>query len=238
MDTPTVAFTKPSLPSYICDPPASICTRGADYLTRMGCFSLPPPRLRNELMASYLGFMHPKLPLFDLPRFCTSMHRYDGSSQLSLLIFQAIMFAGAAFVDMSYLQSAGYSSRAEARKELYQRTRLLYDYRYESDVVTVLHALLIVTHSAAHVGMDLPTQRAPTPAQVPPPPGPGPPGAVYVPFASQPDEPSSDTQSTLSGMTREGEMEMGFGTVALNPVQYVAPGGAFPGQCILHLNTH
>ncbi|KAI9750377.1 MAG: hypothetical protein M1835_001396 [Candelina submexicana] len=63
-----------------------------------------------------------------------------------MLLFQAIMFTGAAFVDEVHLRSAGYSTRRAARKAFYQRTRLLYDFDYEVDRLAVIQALLLMTY--------------------------------------------------------------------------------------------
>jgi hypothetical protein len=46
------------------------------------------------------------------------------SGQISLLLFQAIMFAGTAVVDMQLLRSAGYSNRKNARKAFFQKVRV------------------------------------------------------------------------------------------------------------------
>jgi hypothetical protein len=51
----------------------------------------------------------------------------DGTGEtgrISLLLFQAIMFAGTAFVDMEYLRVAGYSNRKAARKAFFQKARV------------------------------------------------------------------------------------------------------------------
>lgn len=46
------------------------------------------------------------------------------SGRISLLLFQAIMFAGTAFIDMDYLRTAGYSNRKAARKAFFQKARV------------------------------------------------------------------------------------------------------------------
>ena len=46
------------------------------------------------------------------------------SGKISLLLFQAIMFAGTAFVDMEFLRVAGYTSRKAARKAFFQKARV------------------------------------------------------------------------------------------------------------------
>jgi hypothetical protein len=46
------------------------------------------------------------------------------SGRISLLLFQAIMFAGTAFVEMEYLRMAGYTTRKSARKAFFQKARV------------------------------------------------------------------------------------------------------------------
>jgi hypothetical protein len=43
---------------------------------------------------------------------------------MSLLLFQAMMFAGAGFADMAILRSAGFNSRKEARKHFFNRCKV------------------------------------------------------------------------------------------------------------------
>jgi hypothetical protein len=149
------------------------------------------------------------------------MSRYDKSFQISLLIFQAIMFAGAAFVDMYHLQNEGFRSRADARKTFYHRVRLLYDYRYESDVVAVMHALLIVTYSAGETESDLAA----------PPTIPAAWSAVNTnaAFPFQPQDDPNSMHHMMAGMTREGNMGL---TAATSDEMQFPPQGAYSGLCI------
>ncbi|CEL10961.1 hypothetical protein ASPCAL14068 [Aspergillus calidoustus] len=215
-NTVSLSGTQSPLPSCIRDHPSTICSRGADYLTRLGCYSIPSARLRHELITTYLRFMHPKLPLFDLPRLCASMNGLGQSFQISLLVFQAIMFAGAALVNMHHLQREGYRSRAEARKALYHRVRLLYDYRYEHDTVAVFQALLIVTYSAGHIDHGLPTPveraRPQTTQDVAALPGERPVQGSTAGFPFQSEDNPASLEHILDKMTREGEIsdEMPF----------------------------
>lgn len=51
----------------------------------------------------------------------------DGTGEpekISLLLFQAIMFVGTAFVDMDFLRAAGYTNRKAARKAFFQKARV------------------------------------------------------------------------------------------------------------------
>lgn len=65
------------------------------------------------------------MPLLDLHDFFKVIDRPDGSNgKVSLILFQAVMFAGSAFIDMQYLRNAGYATRKDARKAFFQKTRV------------------------------------------------------------------------------------------------------------------
>jgi hypothetical protein len=77
------------------------------------------------MLRAYVEFVHPYMPLLDLHDFLSMVDRRDGSKgQVSLILFQAVMFAGSAFVDMEHLRTAGYHTRKEARKDFFQKTRV------------------------------------------------------------------------------------------------------------------
>jgi hypothetical protein len=51
------------------------------------------------------------MPLIDMHDIVAAIDRNDGAKTISLLLFQAMMFAGVASADMLYLESAGYATR-------------------------------------------------------------------------------------------------------------------------------
>ena len=64
------------------------------------------------------------MPLLDVHELIHTVDNNDSTSAVSLLLFQAIMFAGVASVDMAYLQTAGYTNRRAARRDFFQKTRV------------------------------------------------------------------------------------------------------------------
>jgi hypothetical protein len=64
------------------------------------------------------------MPLLDVHELIQTVDSNDSTSAVSLLLFQAIMFAGVASVDMAYLQTAGYTNRRAARRDFFQKTRV------------------------------------------------------------------------------------------------------------------
>ncbi|KAF1946127.1 hypothetical protein EJ02DRAFT_450899 [Clathrospora elynae] len=135
------------LPKFIKPLPAKIGPDEISYLEKKGALTVPRGTLRSEMLRAYVEFVHPYMPLLDLHDFLTMIDRRDGSKgKVSLILFQAVMFAGSAFVDMEHLRTAGYATRKAARKDFFQKTRILYDFDYESDRVSLVQALLLLTY--------------------------------------------------------------------------------------------
>lgn len=114
-----------SLPLYIKPLPARIGSDEITYLEKKGALTIPNNALRNELLRAYIEFVHPYMPLLDLHEFIEIVDKGDGSDgKLSLILFQSVMFAGSAFIDMRHLRKAGYLTRKEARKDFFLKTRV------------------------------------------------------------------------------------------------------------------
>ena len=145
-------FAKPTyqsslpLPGYVRALPDKLLSEDVEYLDKKGALVIPETSLRNELLRSYAQFVHPFLPVIDLKEFLTPIEQNDSEHPISLLLFQAVMFAGTAYIDMRFLAANGYESRRAARKAFWQRTRLLYDFDYESDRISLVQALLCMTY--------------------------------------------------------------------------------------------
>jgi hypothetical protein len=56
------------------------------------------------------------------------------------------MFAGSAFIDLELLQTAGYKTKKDARRKFFHRARLLYSFDYETDQITLVQSLLLMTY--------------------------------------------------------------------------------------------
>nr|POE47642.1 cutinase transcription factor 1 beta [Quercus suber] len=141
LDMPTY-----SLPAYIKPLHNRLTPDDILYLERKGALTLPPDHLRDELLRCYVEFVHPYMPLLDLHDTIHIIDKNDGERSISLLLFQAIMFAGVATVDIRYLKAAGYATRRDARRLFFQKTRLLYDFDYEVDRISLIQSLLLMTY--------------------------------------------------------------------------------------------
>lgn len=117
--------TKSQLPAFLRPLPAKIDAEDIKYLHAKGALTLPSPTLQNALLQAYVEYVHPYMPLMDLHSFLGIINSREGlNGQTSLFLYQAVMFAASAFVDMKYLRECGYSTRKAARRSFFQKTRV------------------------------------------------------------------------------------------------------------------
>ncbi|WAO91601.1 Zn(2)-C6 fungal-type domain-containing protein [Fusarium falciforme] len=134
------------LPPFISPLPVRIPADDVAFLYSKGAFTLPSVDCQNALLRSYFNFTYPHMPSLDMNQFLGAMTARDAKpGQVSLLLLQAILFAGAAHVSMDHLKAAGFHTRKHARRKLFQRARLLYDFDYESDRLVLVQALLLMS---------------------------------------------------------------------------------------------
>ncbi|KAH6880659.1 cutinase transcription factor 1 beta [Thelonectria olida] len=108
-----------------------------DYLLATGALILPTISLEKALLHAYVNYVHPSMPLLDLHHFLVVLDRRNSSlGHISLLLYQAVMFAATAFVDGEALHEAGYPIRKKARKDYFQKARLLYEFDYDLLLMT------------------------------------------------------------------------------------------------------
>lgn len=114
-----------SLPAFIQPLSPRIAGEDITYLYDKGALTLPPLPLRNALLHAYTNYVHPYMPLLDMHNFITVINACDQNfGQTSLLLFQAVMFTAAAFVEIDHLYNAGYSDRKSARQALFKKTKV------------------------------------------------------------------------------------------------------------------
>lgn len=113
------------LPRYIKPLPQRMTADDIGYLYKKGALTIPEPIFRNALLQAYVEYVYPYMPLIELHDFLRIVDQDDGETgKISLVLFQAVMFAGTAFVDMALLTAAGYTTRKAARKAFYQKARV------------------------------------------------------------------------------------------------------------------
>ncbi|RVX73964.1 hypothetical protein B0A52_02854 [Exophiala mesophila] len=137
------SFATTNLPSYVRPPRPDFRSDDLDFLALRGALSVPDQVLRDQLIRSFVLHVYPHLPVIDLQEFLQCVDGSDPDAQMSLLLLQAVMFAGTAYIDIQYLQQAGFSDRRTARAMFYSKIKLLYDFDWEADRITLIQAILL-----------------------------------------------------------------------------------------------
>ncbi|KAK5685721.1 hypothetical protein LTR17_026984 [Elasticomyces elasticus] len=116
------------------------------YLGAKGAMTVPAGKLLSELLTSYVQFVHPYMPIVDLEDVMGAVYSGDDTKEISLMLFQAIMFAGSAFVDLELLKNEGYINRRDARRKMFRKVKLLYNLDYDLDRISRVQTLLLMTY--------------------------------------------------------------------------------------------
>jgi hypothetical protein len=112
-------------PAFIKPIPDKILAEDRQYLAQKQVFALPSLRLQNALLAAYVEYVHPYMPLMELHDFLRIVNDRTGAAgKVSLFLYHAVMFAATAFVEESLLKDAGYDSRRDARRAFFSKTRV------------------------------------------------------------------------------------------------------------------
>ncbi|KAI2792011.1 hypothetical protein POX_b02043 [Penicillium oxalicum] len=133
-------------PRFLKPLPDRIAPEDLEFLRFRGALSIPETSLRNALLRSYIQWVHSFMPVLNLQELLRCVAENDPDGNISVLLFQAVMFVGTAFVDLKDLQDAGYSTRKSARESFYMRLKLLYSLDCEEDRIVILQTLLLMTY--------------------------------------------------------------------------------------------
>lgn len=112
-----------------------------EYLRAKGVFQLPSPAMRYKLLEGYFNLVHPCLPILDRAAILDSVQMTNGSSKISLLLFRCIMLSARLFLD-AY---EGRRTRPATIRVMFDHARVLYDLGWETDRLTMLQSLLLMT---------------------------------------------------------------------------------------------
>ncbi|RJE25849.1 Transcription factor [Aspergillus sclerotialis] len=137
-------------PRFLKPLPSRVAPEDLEFLRFRGALSVPESGLRNELLRCYIQWVHSFLPVLNLQEFLRCIAENDPNGQVSILLFQAVMFVATAFVDLKHLQDAGYATRKNARNAFYTRLRLLYSLDCEEDRIVILQTVLLMTYWSDH----------------------------------------------------------------------------------------
>lgn len=134
-----------ALPAFVTPLPSRLLDEDVDYLVRKGATTVPEPELQAEILRGYLFSVHPFMPMLNSRLFVDAVLNGTGHHKISLLLFQAVMFAGLHSLPIHVISRLGFESTKQARKVFFDRVRLLYDFDVESDDAAVLQSLILMS---------------------------------------------------------------------------------------------
>ena len=111
-------------PRFLRPLPERMSSEDLEFLRIRDALTIPESGLRNELLRCYIKWVHSFMPVLNLQKFLLAVSQNDPNGNISLLLFQAVMFVATAFVDFKHLLDAGYPTRKSARTAFYTRLRV------------------------------------------------------------------------------------------------------------------
>lgn len=119
------ALLSVNIPSYVKPARHGFSTDDTAFLAGRGALTVPEVAIRDELIRSFVLYVHPYMPVVNLQDLFQSINGIDNSEPpCSLILLQAILFAGSAFVSMTLLESLGFKTRKAARKAFYIKVKV------------------------------------------------------------------------------------------------------------------
>lgn len=114
-----------NLPSFVAPPAASMSPPAFAFLNAAGCFELPSTSVQKMLITAYFEFVQPPLPLTDFWQYEDILElSHVRRNRISLLLYTALLFAGAIYVDQTQLSHAGHPVRWVLMQDLFEKAKV------------------------------------------------------------------------------------------------------------------
>lgn len=122
----------------------------ASLLEQRGCLHVPKKPILDEMMKKYFLHVHPSVPLLNETDFWAMYNSPTPQTapfgQMSLFVFQAMLFIVSPFVSPSTLAQLGFSSVPEARANFYRRAKTLFNLEEGRDDISTAQGALMLTY--------------------------------------------------------------------------------------------
>ncbi|KAH9903732.1 hypothetical protein F4778DRAFT_735304 [Xylariomycetidae sp. FL2044] len=127
----------------------NIMPQDVNYLESQGCLRVPTREILDDFVQQYFLHVHPLLPLINEGEFW-EMYCHAGlsspSGNMSLVVFQAMLFSSCSFVSKSNIKALGFPSIRAARATLYRRAKLLFDFDTDNSLIHLAQTALLLTY--------------------------------------------------------------------------------------------
>ncbi|KAH7123514.1 fungal-specific transcription factor domain-containing protein [Dactylonectria estremocensis] len=122
-----------------------------NFLELQGCLRVPIRSLLDDFITQFFLHVHPILPLINEGDFWDMYcHEVDETptTRISLLVFQAILFASCNFVSPSTMEALGYATIREMRASFHRRAKLLFDMGTETSDLALSQASVLLSYTS------------------------------------------------------------------------------------------
>ncbi|KFY09083.1 hypothetical protein V492_05642 [Pseudogymnoascus sp. VKM F-4246] len=119
-----------------------------EELSQDNPFNLPPKAFRDELVILYFKHVHPLCPVFDEVEFHNAYyHRGDMSflKSITLVEFQALIFAGAMHLNYEQVCKTKYASIIECHSDLFESARKTYHASAKESPISRARAAILLS---------------------------------------------------------------------------------------------
>jgi hypothetical protein len=125
MDFEDPGRSSATLPAFIRPLSTRLTAEDVGYLQAKGAFCLPTPECRESLIWCFFEYVYPFMPVVDLDEIVHAVEDPFGrTGGMSLLLLQAILFAGVPFVPLLQIHSIGIASRQKCREVFFKRVQV------------------------------------------------------------------------------------------------------------------
>lgn len=110
-------------------------------LREHGVLDVPSSQQVTPILQAYFRWFHPYFPILDKAAFSTQFLE----DKVSLLLLNAILFVGVTYADDEMVHALGYKNLGEAKSQLYNKTKLLFEADWETNSLAILQTLFLLT---------------------------------------------------------------------------------------------
>lgn len=121
--------------------PAHLTAPDIAYLKAKGAFERPKAEVLDCVRVAFMDRFYPLYSIVDPAKFTESCK----AGTLPWILLHAFCFIGSTFCDPSVLHRAGFEDRWHARRQFYDRAKVLFDVGYETNKIVLLQSVLMLS---------------------------------------------------------------------------------------------
>ncbi|KIY00796.1 uncharacterized protein Z520_03462 [Fonsecaea multimorphosa CBS 102226] len=121
--------------------PSHMLPEDIAFLQAKDAFVAPPQEILDALLANFLDRVWPIYPVVNRQEF---LQQYK-AKKVPWILMHALCYISATFCPLAILHRAGFTGRKQARVSYYRKAKALFDTGYESNKITILQSVIILT---------------------------------------------------------------------------------------------